>query len=23
LGCTWYPRKLEWWGYHMVKKSWS
>jgi len=23
LGWTWHPQKLEQWGYHMVKKSWS
>jgi len=23
LGWSWYPPKLEWWGYHMVKKSWT
>jgi len=23
LRWTWYPQKLEWWGYHVVKKSWS
>jgi len=23
LRWAWYPQKLEWWCYHMVKKSWS